>query len=526
MTCRGYDGDSPAASAPRAVGRRRRRGPHSVLPVLVLSWLLLPFLSDPAAAAPPGEAPEEMLLGARTLLADAKQVTMAEAISATLRQNPSLQASYAAIQASQWDLIANRRRWLPSASVQANPSSTFLGQIFDTAVASYPNNSTSTYATSTYNSSYRSYSNNSDASLGLSLNWSFFDPSRQPAINSASEKLRAQKLTFNVVARSLVLNTQILYQTLQETATLIRIYENLYEQNQHQLQLVEAQFSAGMTNIGDVQQKKSQLLNQLTGLVLLYRQQARDASDLATVMGNTPGQAVLPVESHLDHATWPLALEATVAEGLQLREEIQVSLADAESTRWDARRLVNTYLPVLMLSGTAYGYRGRGTYSANVGEDASPYFSSQYGSGASVGLGLRWDFYDGGIRAAQARQADFRTRELLSQAQDQRLNVANEIRRSYASYQTARLGLPGARQAFSSAREAVKVASRRYELGLGNMADLIQAIELMAQAAQDMTALQLSWSNAIAELYRYSSQWPVDHRGAILQDLKSVGRTR
>ena len=70
------------------------------------------------------------------------------------------------------------------------------------------------------------------------------------------------------------------------------------------------------------------------------------------------------------------------------------------------------------------------------------------------------------------------------------------------------------------------MASRRYELGLGNMADLIQAIELMAQAAQDMTALQLSWSNAIAELYRYSSQWPVDHRGAILQDLKSVGRTR
>ena len=466
-----------------------------------------------------------MLARARELLGGATRVSLADAISSSLRHNPSLQAAYAAIQASQWNLTANQRRWLPSASVQADPGTTFLGQIFETNAARYPynsNGSSSAYATSTYNSSYSNYSNTTSGALGLSLSWSFFDPSRQSAINSADATLKAETLTFNVVARSLVLQTQTLYQSLQETEKLIKIYEQLHQMNEQQLLLVQAQFGAGMTNIGDVYQKKSQLLNQLTQLVFLYREQARTASELAASMGLPPDSAVLPAETTALPLGWPLSLQETLNEGLRLREEIQISLSEATAAQWDARRLVNTYLPVLMLSGTAYGYRGVGTYSATVGEDPSPYFSRQYTTDVGIGLGLRWNFYDGGIRSAEARRAEAISRERRDQAAGYRLSVADQIRRSYASYMTARLGIPSATQAFEAASASVDVASRRYDVSLGTMADLIQAIELLAQAAQNRADLQLSYSNAIAELYRYSAQWPADNRLEIERSLDTL----
>ena len=484
---------------------------------------------SPAAATVGVTAPEPgvptELQAARQLLAGAERVTLEQAIHAALRHNPSLLGAFDAIQARAWNLAANQRRWQPSAAIVASPGSTLLGRVFNTTIANYPNSNNDGYATSTYNSSYRNFSNYNNASIGLNLSWSFFDPSRQPAIRSADQSLRAQKLTFNVVARSLVLDTQTAFHSLQETQQLILIYEEIYRQNRRQLALVQAQFGIGMTNIGDVEQKKAQLLNQLSQLVLLYRQQAQEAASLAATMGRRPGDAVLPQGEPGAPAAWPLDQEATIAEGLQLREEIQASLAESEAALWEARRLVNTYLPVLMLTGSAYGYRGQGIYSANVGQDSTPFFSRQYSTDAALGLGLRWEFLDGGIRRAQAHQAEAQAQLLQNQAQQNRLTVASQIRQSYASYTAAQLGLPGAQQAYAAAGRAVNAANRRYEVGIGTMTELIQATQLLAESAQNLIALRLIYSNAIAELYRYSARWPPLFSTGIEHDLEAIGRT-
>ena len=451
---------------------------------------------------------------------------MEQAIDLALKHNPSLQGAFEAIQAREWSLIASQRRWWPTAAVEASPGTTMLGRVFNTTVANYPNNSSNSFATSTYNSSYSTFSNYGQGSIGLSLSWSFFDPSRQPAINSADQTLRAQKLTFNVVGRSLVLTIQTLYYNLQETQQLINVFEEIYQQNLHQLTRAQAQFEVGMTNIGDVEQKKTQLLNQLTDLILLYRQQAQTASSLASAMGLAPGSAVIPSgDQPLAPTQWPLSLETTIAEGLRLREEIQASLAQSEAARWEARRLVNTYLPVLMLAGTTYAYKGEGVFSANVGQDPVPYFSRQSTTEAAVGLGLRWDFFDGGVRSAQARQAEAQARILASQAEENRLTVGDQIRQSYTSYQTAQLGLTGAEQAYASALKAVTAANRRYNVGIGSMTDLIQATQMLAQSAQNLVNLRLMRSTAIAELYRYSAQWPASQSHRIQDDLQRYGRT-
>ena len=517
-----------AGSATLISMTRRWLKPGDLKQALLLGSLLLavatPSQASVVPAAPLREPPTDDLFRARALLSGAERVTMREAIQSTLRHNPSLQGAVAAIQARQWELIANQRRWLPSAAVEANPDTTLLGQVFNSTVANYPNSTGSSFATSTYNSSYRNFSNYSTGSIGVILNWSFFDPSRQPAINSSDQSLRAQTLVFNVVARSLVLDTQTAYQALQEKRDLIHIYEEIYYQNKRLLELVKAQFRGGMTHVGDVEQKQTQLLNQLTQLRLLYRQQAQEAALLASTMGRKPGSAVLPSEEVGAPPTWPMSQEATIDEGLLLREEILASLAESEAARWEAKRLANTYLPVLMLTGTAYGYTGRGTFSAEVGQEPAPFFSRQYTVEAAVGLGLRWDFFDGGIRSAQAQQARAQARILDSQAQNDRLVVASEIRLSYASYSTAQLGLAGAENAYATARRSVHVANKRYEIGIGTMTDVVQATQMLGDAASNLTYLRLLYQNAVSQLYRYSAQWPHDLRPLIKQELGALQR--
>ena len=109
-------------------------------------------------------------------------------------------------------------------------------------------------------------------------------------------------------------------------------------------------------------------------------------------------------------------------------------------------------------------------------------------------------------------------------AQNDRLVVASEIRLSYASYSTAQLGLAGAENAYATARRSVHVANKRYEIGIGTMTDVVQATQMLGDAASNLTYLRLLYQNAVSQLYRYSAQWPHDLRPLIKQELGALQR--
>ena len=281
---------------------------------------------------------------ARELLNQSEQINLADAIEATLINNPQLLAAVETIRARRSLLASEQRRWSPTAGFFTYSESTpLLGQYFETDIISYPKDSDES-------SSYE-FNNYTIGSLGLKVDWNFLEPTRQPAINRSNSLLEAEQFTFDVIARSIVLDTQISYYELQENQRLIKIYEKIYQQNLRQLNIIEEQFRGGLLHIGDVSQQKTLLLSQLTTLDGFYRLQLQIASDLARIMGRPPGSSVIPAElSSNDFASWELSLPQTIAEGLALREEIRVSLAEAEADDWEARRLLNVYLPVLSLS--------------------------------------------------------------------------------------------------------------------------------------------------------------------------------
>jgi len=94
---------------------------------------------------------------------------------------------------------------------------------------------------------------------------------------------------------------------------------------------LSGQVKAATTNIGKAAEISTPLLNQLTHLLLLYQEQMPTIQSLGS--GDQHGaysrQCGFASGSTRGAAPWPLSLEATIQERLQLREEIQASLAEA-----------------------------------------------------------------------------------------------------------------------------------------------------------------------------------------------------
>ena len=452
---------------------------------------------------------------ARELLNQSEQINLVDAIEATLRNNPQLLAAVETIKARRSLLASDQRRWSPTAGFFTYSESTpLLGQYFETDIISYPQDSDES---STYE-----FNNYSLGSLGLQVSWSFLEPSRQPAINRSNSLLEAEKFTFDVIARSIVLDTQVSYYELQENQRLIQIYEKIYERNLRQLDIIEEQFRGGLLHIGDVSQQKTLLLSQLTDLDGFYRSQLQIASDLARVMGRPPGSSVIPAElSSNDFANWELSLPQTIDEGLALREEIRLSLAEAEADDWEARRLLNLYLPVLSLTANGYAIYSEGIIDGPIGSSNSADRGNSTDTDLAIGLGFNWNFFDGGVQTARAAANRSLAKAQRQKAQQERDLVGNQIRRSYSAYLTAKLALPQSQEALETAKQAVNVASARYAAGVGDITTVVQATELLGDAAEQNKSLRLLYRNAIAELYRYSAQWPKPFQPQIRTLMKS-----
>ena len=452
---------------------------------------------------------------ARELLNQSEQINLADAIKATLRNNPQLLAAVETIRARRSLLASEQRRWSPTASFFTySDNAPLLGQYFETETISYPKGSDE--------SSTHEFNNYSLGSLGLQIVWNFLEPTRQPAINRSNSLLEAEQFTFDVIARSIVLDTQISYYELQENQRLIKIYENIYQRNLNQLNIIEEQFRGGLLHIGDVSQQKTLLLRQLTALDGFYRSQLQIASDLARIMGRPPGSSVIPAElSSNDFASWELSLQQTIDEGLALREEIRLSLAEAEADDWEARRLLNLYLPVLSVSANGYATYSEGIIDGPIGGSNSGDRGNSTDTDLAIGLGFNWNFFDGGVQTARAAANRSLAKAQRQKAQQERNLVGNQIRRSYSAYLTSKLALPQSQEALETAKLAVNVASARYAAGVGDITTVVQATELLGNAAEQNKSLRLIYRNAIAELYRYSSQWPKPFQPQIRALMKS-----
>ena len=457
---------------------------------------------------------EQNVESSKSLIKDAPKISLVDAANQALINNPLLKTYESLVMAKAWELEASKRRWFPSFSALTSQGAPLLGELFNTTTAEYPNSTgSSDFATSTYNSSYYQYSSYLNGSIAADLKWEFYEPTRQPLIQSAKNKFQASQLQAIIKARDILLAVQLAYNSAIETERLIDIYEELCEINKQEYVILRAQLRSGLIDVGSVSQQASMWLNQVSTLNNLYKANIDFASELASAIGLDPGSVILPqkedtLNQEIEVDSWVQSLDESLQLALLKREEIQAEKKDAAASEWEAIRLKNKYLPVVSLGGTVTYARLKGYYQASVGSDPSPYYSTQSSTNATIGLGLEWKLFDGGVNYAKSKAAKAVSQSHEEMAHAYKLSIGDEVRKSYSARKIAGLTIPANELALQKAKESLEVARQRFETGIGNITTIVQANALVGEAAHQLINNSLKYKNADAQLYRYTATWP------------------
>lgn len=430
----------------------------------------------------------------------ALQLSLQQAITLGIQNNPQLASTYRTIQQYEWQLIAARRQWYPN--IVLNNGSPFAGRTLQ-------NYSSDIFSSTTPNQivSYSDSKISDFLSTGVSFNWNFFSPTRQPDINAAVQALRQQKFLFDVSAHTLILQIQESYFRVQAAQQLITNFQQIYAINKKQLEATVAQRKIGMSTVLDVELTRSQLFLQLSQLEQYTRRYIQDSAKLSYLIGLGNNRLAVPSEPATMTGTWTLGLEETINKAVTTREEIRASLAAAESARWTGLSAIRSYLPSFQLVGVVNAAR----YSNKFFTDTTT---------SSTGLGFTWSIFDGGIQAANAQAAFAEQKQQEELAANTILQVTQQVRSDYGNYQTAQVAVASAKNALESAKKAHAASAIRFSIGIGDITSVVQTIQQLSQATELLSESVYGYNLSVAGLFRATSTWPL----TTYDDVKALER--
>lgn len=471
----------------------------------------------------PSELVEQLKELQDQIKANSKPVSLSDAIRLGLQNNPELASSFSTIQQFEWQLIAAQRRWYPR--LQLLNGTPFFGSNWGTFVQDqYALPLQQVEELQAKGQQRKSATNSQQIALqpGAQVNWNFLDPTRQPNINAESDSLKQQKLLFDVSARNLVLQIQQSYFAIQSNQQLINSFQEIYKINEKQLEILEARKAIGMVTVLDIEQTRSQLYAQLSQLVLYTRNYIHQAALLAQQLALPGNQLAIPEQPAQIQGRWQIPLPETIRRATQQREEILASLAAAEASNWSSVASLRQYLPVFSLVASGSLTAQNGYQNVPVSNDPGSQYVRSRQWNAVIGIGFTWLLFDGGINAANAQASRAQAKQQFAQAALTELQVTQQVRSSYGQYQTSQVAVTTARQAYRSAGLAQEAARARFDVGVGDITSVVQTMQQLSTAAQQLSEAVLAYNTAVAELYRYSATWPGASKQEVQERLKMM----
>jgi outer membrane protein TolC len=114
--------------------------------------------------------------------------------------------------------------------------------------------------------------------------------------------------------------------------------------------------------------------------------------------------------------------------------------------------------------------------------------------------------FTGGRIGAQRARADLELRKVSQQEQEQRNQIALEVRTSVAQLAAARSEVDVANQAVGLANEEVTEARDRFQAGVANNIEVISAQDALARANDNQIVALYRYNQARADLARATGQ--------------------
>ena len=236
---------------------------------------------------------------------------------------------------------------------------------------------------------------------------------------------------------------------------------------------------AGVGTGIDTLRSNVQLQNERQRLIVARTQLETSLFGLARLLSLDPRQRVELADAVSFFDTPEVNVDQTLEGAFKARPELRQIAAQQQRAALESRAASDARLPRVSVSGF---WSEQGLNKST----AIPVYS--YSAGVEVPL-----FTGGRIQAERAR-ADIVIRELKQQEQELRNRVAFEVRTALAQLASARSEVDVAKLGVDLARQEVEQARDRFQAGVTNNVEVVQAQDVLARAND----------NQIGALYRYN----------------------
>jgi len=219
-------------------------------------------------------------------------------------------------------------------------------------------------------------------------------------------------------------------------------------------------------------------------------------ADLSAAIGLDAGTPLTVTEPQNMFAEplQPPALEQALQQALTNRPSLKAFLLTAESNRKTASATKGDYWPTL----SANGFWQRATRDDIPKAVEAPGRDSQSG----VSLNLTWNLFSGLSTQANVRKAEIQVALAENDLANGRRSVASDVEKAVAQLSTARAQVRVAQQAEQTAKEGLRLARTRQEVGVGNQLEVRDAELKLTQAQLNVVGSLVDGREAEAALRR------------------------
>jgi outer membrane protein len=217
----------------------------------------------------------------------------------------------------------------------------------------------------------------------------------------------------------------------------------------------------------------------MTTLATARTQLAHAIGDMSNVDLDAADEelAPIPVED--------LGTETLTTQALRDRPEVAALEQQRESQRLTVKALRGSYAPALSATGS---YQEIGTALDSLGPSWS------------VGVGLAWPLFQGGLTVAQVREGEANLDATTAQLEVERLQVRLDVEQAKLSLIAAKATVLATVDVVTNAAERLRLAEGRYTQGVGSIIELGDAQVAMTQANAQLVQARYNVATARATL--------------------------
>ncbi len=280
---------------------------------------------------------------------------------------------------------------------------------------------------------------------------------------------------------------------------LVEVNENNVKNRQAQLAQAESRFNAGLGLPADVVRAQTAVSTAIFNLSQAQTNSGLARLNLNNLMGIDPRT---PLQLKDDPEQGPATDKPEELFDLALlhRPELAQARAQLQAARYGLDAANTTSAPRLT-AALVYGLRG------------DPFFNS-----LGIQVGFNFDIYDGGLQAGRVREAEANRESAQAGLDVAAQTVLTEVGRAYLNLKTAAERIRSAEQAEASAAETLRLATGRYQVGLGIFLDVLDAQAALLTAQTDRVNAYLQSDVARAALNRAIGVTPAEVQPVVRKD--------